>query len=124
MSLGERLKKARKSKKFTQMDVANRTNITNYILCSFERNYRDPDEEQLRQLADLYEVSYEWLIGKSKNMYNNEKYDPKIDEDIMKFLENFKVEFKNSPLALSKDPLSEETKKTIIEYMENMIRQI
>lgn len=124
MSIGERLKKARKNKNLTQLDVADKINITNYALSGLERNYRDADEELLRKLANLYEVSYEWLTGKSQNMFGNYDDHFKRDQDIAKFLEAFKEEIKvSSQLALGREPISEATKESIIECVENMFRQ-
>lgn len=86
MSLGERLRKARKNKNLTQLDVADKINITNYALSGLERNYRDADEELLRKLANLYEVSYEWLTGKSQNMIDNYEDYFKKDKDSAEFI--------------------------------------
>lgn len=124
MSLGERLRKARKNKNLTQLDVADKIDITNYALSGLERNYRDADEELLRKLADLYEVSYEWLVGKSQNMFGNYDDHSKGDQDIAKFLEALKKEINiSSQLSFGREPISEATKESIIECVENMFRQ-
>lgn len=62
--LGERLKKARKDLGYTQQQVAdlillNRTTITNYEL---ENN--EPDLNTIVKLAELYEVTCDWILGK------------------------------------------------------------
>ncbi len=65
MSLGLRLKNAREKKGWSQIYVAERIGTTNSVLSNYERDYRDPDTETLRKLADLYEVSSDYLIGRT-----------------------------------------------------------
>ena len=62
MSLGTRLKKERRKRNWSQVDVANRVGITNAVLSNYERDVRDPDTTTLKKLADLYEVSTDFLI--------------------------------------------------------------
>ncbi|GAB2570873.1 helix-turn-helix domain-containing protein [Gracilibacillus alcaliphilus] len=61
--LGKRLKEARKSKAFTQMEVSKKLGISHGTLSGYERGYRDPDTDILNRLAQLYEVSADWLLG-------------------------------------------------------------
>lgn len=63
-TLGERLKIAREKKRFTQLEVAKKLDISNGAISGYERNYRDPDTETLMKLATLYEVTPNWLLGK------------------------------------------------------------
>jgi transcriptional regulator with XRE-family HTH domain len=65
MSLGSRLKKERDKKGWSQLFVAEKIGITNTVLSNYERDYRDPDTETLKHLADLYEVSIDYLLGRT-----------------------------------------------------------
>lgn len=68
MSLGKRLKYEREKKNWSQVFVANKLGITNTVLSNYERDYRDPDTETLRRLAELYQVSTDYLLtGKETN---------------------------------------------------------
>ena len=62
MTLGDRLKEARKKIGYTQMDIAKKLGITNGALSGYERNYRDPDTEMLKRIANLYGVSTDYLL--------------------------------------------------------------
>lgn len=74
MSFGERLKAARKNKKLTQVEVAERVGIDDTTLSKYENDKSEPDNETLTKLADLYEVSFDWLYGEqSKVTYLTEK---------------------------------------------------
>lgn len=67
MSLGERLKNARTKKDYTQEHAANLLGITFQALSNYERGVRDPDPEMLKKMADLYNVSTDWLLGRTNN---------------------------------------------------------
>lgn len=63
MNLGERLRKAREDKGWTQVYVAKLFGMTSQALSNIERNQRDPDTTLLKKLAELYGVSIDWLMG-------------------------------------------------------------
>ena len=80
MNLGSRLKKERNNKGWSQLFVANKIGITNTVLSNYERNYRDPDTDTLKKLADLYEVSIDYLLSRNDKIGSpNSK---EISEDI------------------------------------------
>ncbi|GBF73092.1 putative transcriptional regulator [Paenibacillus sp. 598K] len=66
MTLGDRLKKARERRGWNQRYVSKITRISNTSLSNYERNYREPDAETLKKLAEFYEVSVDWLVGASE----------------------------------------------------------
>lgn len=123
--IGKRLKKAREDAKYTQMKAAEKLGISNGTLSGYERNYRDPDTDILNQMADLYGVSIEWLMGRSDVLREEAvNYNKKDERDIAKRLEQFKEEIENSDgLAFSGEPLSDEAKESLIESMEHIFRQ-
>jgi transcriptional regulator with XRE-family HTH domain len=59
----ERLKKARKDKQLIQSEVSEITKIPRSTLANYETGRTEPDLETLGILADLYEVSLDWLLG-------------------------------------------------------------
>lgn len=71
MSLGERLKIARQKRGLKQTEVRDRTNINNKTLSGYENNVSDPDTSTLTTLAELYEVSYKWLLTGEGSMSDN-----------------------------------------------------
>ncbi|AEH47105.1 helix-turn-helix domain-containing protein [Parageobacillus thermoglucosidasius] len=62
MDLGERLKLCREKKGLSQKEVAEKIGIKNNTLSNYESGERRPDYETLCKLADLYEVSLDYLI--------------------------------------------------------------
>ena len=66
MSLGDfmdnRLKELRKSRKYTQIALQMETGIEQALLSKFENGERVPPTETLIRLADLYDVSIDYIL--------------------------------------------------------------
>jgi transcriptional regulator with XRE-family HTH domain len=79
-ALSERLKSSRENKNFKQNKIAELLDIHNSTLAKYESGDREPDTHTLIRLADLYEVSLEWLIaGKSNRLTSTYTVDPARD---------------------------------------------
>lgn len=61
----ERLKLARKEKGFTQQEVAERFGMTSRSYRYWESGEREPSVANLVELADLLDVSLDWLTGRT-----------------------------------------------------------
>lgn len=81
MSFGSRLKQGRKKKKLTQTEVAAKLGIDDTTISKYENDKSEPDNETLTKLANLYDVSVDWLHGRE---------DKSMNEDDKKIIEGFK----------------------------------
>jgi len=63
---GQRMKEARETKGMTQIEVEVETGIKRTSLSRYESNKREPDIETIGKLAELYEVSIDWIFGLGK----------------------------------------------------------
>lgn len=63
--LGLRLKELRTNRKLRQEDVANKMEIARTTYAMYEQNKREPDNDTLQRLADFFEVSVDYLLGRS-----------------------------------------------------------
>ena len=63
---GTRLKLARKNKKMTQKELARRLGVEQSAISNYEKNFRFPVASVLKELADLLEVSVDYLLGRSE----------------------------------------------------------
>lgn len=61
--LGLRLKELRKTKRMTQRQVATRLNMGISTISGYENNTKTPSLEALVDLARLYNVSTDYLLG-------------------------------------------------------------
>lgn len=69
-NFGEKLKTLRENKNLTQKKLANSLNIGQTTIANYEKNIRFPNLEILISIADFFEVSIDFLVGR-QNKYNN-----------------------------------------------------
>lgn len=65
--LDTRLKELRNEKKYTLKYVAEKLNVTIRTICRYEDGTREPSIEMLKTLCDFYDVSADYLIGRTDN---------------------------------------------------------
>lgn len=68
MKIGHTLKNLRESKWITRTSLASDLNIDKTTYGKYELNQRVPDVEMLIKLADFFEVSLDYLTGRSDIM--------------------------------------------------------
>ena len=61
-SIGENIKKLRKSKSMTQDQLAEWLHVTHQAISSWETGKTQPDIETLKQMAEVFDVTIEELI--------------------------------------------------------------
>ncbi len=61
------LKKLRKAKHMTQISLQMRTGIEQALISKFENGERVPPTETLITLADFYDVSIDYILGRTEN---------------------------------------------------------
>lgn len=102
MNLGERLKQLRLEKEISQKELAEKFNIARSTLSQYESNQRTPSDEIKVKLSEYFNVSVDYLLGKT---------------DIRNYIED-----KNITVALHSDndydDLPEEAKSEINNFIE------
>lgn len=73
-SIGQNIKRLRKSYGFTQEQLTDKTGITRGQLKNWETDRHEPDLESLKTLASFFNVTTDTLIG-----FENEQNDPLLD---------------------------------------------
>lgn len=61
---GERIKKLRYSKNMNQTELAKHLNVASSTVSMWELEYNEPDIKTLIQLADLFGVTVDYLLGR------------------------------------------------------------
>ena len=107
MGFSERLKKLRKQAQLTQVDVAKKLGISQPAYASWEHGVKKPTQENLVKIAQVLNVSVDYLVGNSEE---------KIDE-----LDNIELLFRMNSKGLT-DEEKEIFKKELIEFMEERKR--
>lgn len=133
-TLGERLRIARERKGLTQIQVKEKTNINNKTLSGYENNVSEPDTRTLVALAELYEVSYKWLLtGEGKIDNESSDWDSKLpdltekdERDIAEELEKIINDLSNNAYSayggVTPDEIDEEDRELLIASIENSLR--
>lgn len=60
-----RIRELRKNKKLTQADLAKFLNVSDRTVGFYETEERDPDTNTLKKLADFFNVSIDYLLGRT-----------------------------------------------------------
>ena len=103
MEFSERLKDLRKQSGLTQVDVAEKLGISQPAYASWERGAKKPTQENLVKIAQILNVSVDYLVGNLKE---------KSDE-----LDNIEMLFRMNSKGLT-DEEKKIFRKELIEFME------
>jgi len=116
----ERLKELRKNKKLTQKEVAEKIGVARTTYAMYEQNRREPDNETFQKIADFFNVTTDYLLGRT----DDPTMTAKDEKDIAKRMEKIKEDLANNGgLSFYGEPLSEEAKQSLLEAMEFAVRQ-
>ena len=107
MEFSERLKKHRKDIGLTQVDIASRLGISQQAYASWERGVKKPTQENLVKIAQVLNVSVDYLVGNSEEKSNE--------------VDNIELLFRMNSKGLTKEE-KEIFKKELIEFMEERKR--
>ncbi|AFK85868.1 MULTISPECIES: helix-turn-helix domain-containing protein [Thermoanaerobacterium] len=64
MTFSDRLKELRKEKNLTQEDLAKILEISRSTIAGYETERKEPDYETLKKIADFFNVSIDYLLGR------------------------------------------------------------
>ena len=69
--LAKRLKQCRKEKRVSQYEVSIQCDITEKAYQNYELMTREPKLEILLKIADFYDVSIDYLLGRTDNPHSH-----------------------------------------------------
>lgn len=99
MSLAEKLISLRKQKGLTQMDLAERLDVSRQSISRWEVGISVPSTENLKVLSELYEVSLDYLLTDNIELFN--KYDEHPDSSKSEQSSNAKFQRREFVLGLA-----------------------
>lgn len=106
MNFGVRLRELRKERGLTQAELAKLLSIGESTISFYESGKRQPDYETLIRLADFFNVSVDYLIGRTDNKNNSG-------------IETLAAHRSDDPL----NELPEEARKSLEEFKEFILRK-
>jgi len=68
-NFGSRLSELRKNKNLTMKDLANEIGVSRTTISRYENDSRQPSKEVLEVLADYFEVTTDYLLGRTNQKY-------------------------------------------------------
>lgn len=104
--IGERISELRKRKNMTQRQLADFLSVSLNSVSLYERNLSTPDDEMKIQLAKLFNVSMDYLMGTSDYEAPLDKFTSKVTflcfenltpeaaEELENFMSQFKKKYK------------------------------
>lgn len=97
MTNGERIKYLREKSGLTQKDVATRLGLEPAAISKYELDMREPNIEAIKKLANMFNVSIDYLLGRTPDVFVNETDKDILDISLIKDKYNF---FKNKVYKL------------------------
>ncbi|MBV4415111.1 helix-turn-helix domain-containing protein [Clostridium tyrobutyricum] len=95
MLFGDRLRYLREEKGVTQKELGNFINVSDRVVGYYEANDRFPkDEKTIKKIADYFNVSIDYLLGRTDNKTNQnsdidkDDFEFKTPQEAMKFILN------------------------------------
>ncbi|GAA5418042.1 hypothetical protein Pryu01_03124 [Paraliobacillus ryukyuensis] len=95
-ALANRLKLLRDKKGLLQKQVADKLGIKSNTLSGYENGSRSPDHKLLNSIADFYNVTTDYLLGRSDDPELTEKEeDEKLYKELDEILDNLPEDERN-----------------------------
>lgn len=85
MNIGSRLAFLRDQRGLTQEELATSLGISRAALSHYEKNRREPDTETLGKVADLFQVSIDYLVGRTAHSTVT------LDSDVRQFSDELEL---------------------------------
>lgn len=118
-TIGERIKRYRKERGFTQKELAEKTNLSRSHIASIERNQYTPSIATLTEIANALSINSSILISpeeaKEKPII---ELSPKDKIEIDEYLDKFENELlSQSGLMFNGEPMTQESREKLISAM-------
>ena len=106
MTLTIRLIKIRREKKLSQQALADLIGVSRSALAQWETDMSRPSLDNLRKIAEILDISFEWLATGRGNQYitvsNDEISDDELDNEINRMLLRLNTRHKKALLDVIK----------------------
>ncbi len=99
MNLGEKISYLRRQKSLSQTDLAKAAGVSREAVSKYERNEASPSVEIAKRMADVFEVSLDYLVGSTEQA---------LDKATLKRLQEI-------------NRLSDENKKMVYTFLDSFI---
>lgn len=122
--LSTRLKLLRERSGKNQVSVASDLSVSQSTIGNWESGSRTPDAQMLVRIADYYNCSLDYLLGRSDTLHGSASpvLTEKEEMDIAKELDDILSGMNTDSLMFDGEPLDDETKELLRSSLENSLR--
>lgn len=112
--LSERLKEMREHKGLTQRGLAKELNVSPSAIALYETNRRHPDNDMLKKIADHFNTSVDYLLGRTNDPVPHKN---KTEKEI-----EFEEFMKNHTIMYQGVPMTDEEKESVNEFLKTAFK--
>jgi len=120
MTFGSKLKEIRNEHNLTQLQLAEKLNLSKANISKYEANSIEPNLETLTMISKLFNVSLDYLIGneqKKEPLSNREEQGKDLSKQLDEIL--LELELQADGLMFSGQALDDRTKEALIISLRN-----
>ncbi|MGO0884822.1 helix-turn-helix domain-containing protein [Clostridioides difficile] len=120
-TFGNRLKNLRSEKRITGEEFGKILNVTKVAVSNWESDRRFPDQDTLKNIADYFDVSIDYLLCRSniRNTINDEVIKTNTTFDIIDIIENSEANEKVKELMKKIYSLNDDDRNAIEKIIDN-----
>jgi len=78
MIIGERLKEARKNKKYSQQELGNMLGVSKVSICGYEKGTRTPTMVNFLDLVKILDLDVKYVLGQDVRVVSDEEVEYKV----------------------------------------------
>ena len=117
--MGRRIKKLREERELSQLDLSKILNVSTSSLSQYESGNRVPSDDVKRNIADYFQVTMDYLVGRTDQPFASVTLTEKNEKNIAKKMRDLREEIENSDgLMFDGEILSDETKDLLLTLLE------
>lgn len=120
-TMGSRLKALRKKYNYTGEEVGNMLKVSKVAIYNWEKDIRSPSPDVIEKLANIYEVSTDYLITGKESTSSKEGY--YYDTEVAELAEQIKNDPELRILLDAKRNLSKQDMKAIINITKSLLQR-
>ena len=127
MSIGEIIKRLRMEQGMTQQNLADKLDLTKASVASYETNRRKPSLEVVEKLADLFNVSSDYILGRTKfkreeHQETNKKIKQALEDDpeLLDFWDDMHKRDDIKLMFKQTKDMSPESVKSVVQFMKSV----
>lgn len=114
----ERLKKLRNSQGISQVEFAKRFNISTGTIGNWEVGKREPDFETIKRIADYFDVSVDYLLGRTDYPHSEKKEPAELTTDSVMY------ELKKRGLYDKLNAMSDDDRQAVLATLDTLCEQL